>query len=398
MTVVLQDRNGFSETVSQQDRLQRLSNLNFLDPQPYQKVIRVFHRTSEGSIPSVLTTYHSNGHLHHFLEVINGRAQGSYRQYHANGKLKIEAQVTGGVADLTEAAMATWQFDGEAKVYDQAGRLEAIIPYLMGRLHGCEQRFFGHGARMSCRQFEDGTAHGPQELWSESGQLLMRAQMVRGQLHGIRHEWTAEGQLRAAEEWSEGKLMTARYPGIQAQELPVQLGVEAGCGWQPDFAGGRLIGAGEVLQGLRQGRVLRWESGGKIERSWEELNGSKNGLERLFEPSTGRTRLEMTWESGMLTGPCRCFDMQGNLESQWEMLDNQRHGRLISWYRNGRVMMLEDYDRGRLIRGEYFEMGSSSPVSRVDAGFGTATIFRPDGRPFRVISIQDGQPSPHQDS
>ena len=147
MTIVLQDRNGFSETISQQDRLEKIASKDFLSPQPYQKVIRVFARDSGGTIPSILTTYHSNGQLQHYLEVENGRACGLYRLYFPNGKLKIEARVAGGVADLTEAAIATWQFEGCTSVFYPSGKLRASIPYEGGLIHGQEKHFYENGTR-----------------------------------------------------------------------------------------------------------------------------------------------------------------------------------------------------------------------------------------------------------
>src|SRR3989339_1387660 len=68
------DRNGFSETISTKDRLARYETTDFSQPQPYQKVLRVFSKNEEGKNPSIITSYHSNGHLWQYLEISNGRA------------------------------------------------------------------------------------------------------------------------------------------------------------------------------------------------------------------------------------------------------------------------------------------------------------------------------------
>jgi antitoxin component YwqK of YwqJK toxin-antitoxin module len=394
MTVVLQDRNGFSETISQPDRLERLSKQDFESPQPYQKVIRVFARTTEGSIPSILTTYHPNGQLHHYLEVRSGRALGRYQQYFPEGQLKIESQVTGGVPDLTESAMATWLFDGEARVYHANGQLEARIPYCGGIIHGLEERFHANGQRASSRSFVRGALSGPSESWSASGKLIQKQFYADNKFHGPAEAWDQAGRQLASEQWVDGRLVYATYPQYGAINLPTALGVERGFGWRPDYEHDQLIGASEVVDGYLEGQVLRWTPSGHLERKWEQRHASKHGCEQVFDPQTGRLRLEMTWEEGALSGTCRSFDPSGAQESQWDMLANQRHGRFIAWYRNGQVMLLEEYDQGRLMRGEYFERGSMEPISRVENGFGSATIFNLEGRLRKVISIQDGKPIP----
>ena len=87
------DRNGFAETISAKDRLSRFKNTDFLTSQPYQKVLRVFGKDSEGNSSSKITSYHSNGLIWQYLEVESGRANGSYKEWHPNGMLKLSFSV-----------------------------------------------------------------------------------------------------------------------------------------------------------------------------------------------------------------------------------------------------------------------------------------------------------------
>ena len=75
------DRNGFSETVSTKERVGRFSQTDFLSPQPYQKVLRIYGRDSIGKSTSKITSYHSNGHIWQYLEISEGRANGAYREW-----------------------------------------------------------------------------------------------------------------------------------------------------------------------------------------------------------------------------------------------------------------------------------------------------------------------------
>ena len=45
------DRNGFNETISAEDRLNQYQHANFLDPQPYKKVVRVFKKKQRRENP-----------------------------------------------------------------------------------------------------------------------------------------------------------------------------------------------------------------------------------------------------------------------------------------------------------------------------------------------------------
>ena len=77
LSIQLLDRNGFSETISTKERLALHAQTDFLIPQPYQKVIRIFGRDRAGKSHSKITTYHSNGFIWQYLESVDGRAHGN---------------------------------------------------------------------------------------------------------------------------------------------------------------------------------------------------------------------------------------------------------------------------------------------------------------------------------
>ena len=61
VAIQIQDRNGFTETISTPERLENYSKVDFLSSQPFKKVLRVYK--SEGKNHSVITTYHPNGSI-----------------------------------------------------------------------------------------------------------------------------------------------------------------------------------------------------------------------------------------------------------------------------------------------------------------------------------------------
>ncbi len=132
--VQLIDRNGVNETISQKERLDVYQKVNFLEAQPYQKVVRVFKRDGEGKVVSRLTTYHDNGEVFQYLEVVGGRAKGFYKEWYENGKLRIVSYVMEGIGDLSVEAQTSWIFDGESRVWSPAGDLLAELFYEKGKI------------------------------------------------------------------------------------------------------------------------------------------------------------------------------------------------------------------------------------------------------------------------
>ena len=145
VSMQLIDRNGFSETISNRDRLSTYQTTDFLTPQPYQKILRVYGRNLTGQSTSRITSYHENGQIWQYLDVIDGRAHGHYREWFANGQLKIEAPVIEGTPDIGELSIATWVFDGLCKVYSDQGALTAEIPYAKGTLDSTSRYYFSSG-------------------------------------------------------------------------------------------------------------------------------------------------------------------------------------------------------------------------------------------------------------
>ena len=391
-TVVLQDRNGFSETVSQSDRLSRLEGVDFLSPQPYERVIRVFQRRDDGSVPSVLSCYYPNGQISELLDVVSGRAYGRYSRWHPNGQKQLEAIVMGGIADVTDRAKQTWLFDGESQVWDSEGRRIAFIPYEKGALHGQEEHYFPSGAMKERRPHFKGQLHGVCELFTESGELLQRQEYEFGQPHGKSEAWwLREHRLSANELWSRGALLQGEY-FLPDGTLVGQ--VQQGSGERVLFENGRVHRRYQVQAGQVDGLIEEFSPSGLLTRSWCETQGLRQGLERVYDAKNGRLKLELSWKDDILQGPCRSYYPDGRLESQRECSDNQIEGRCVAWYPSGQLMLLEDYQQGLLDRGEYYELGSLVPVSQVVQRHGTVTLYDASGRKTRSVPIVNGVPAP----
>jgi len=102
------DRDGFSASIRAPDRLTNYANTDFLEPQPFQKVMCVYKPDFEGAIPSFVASYYDNGQIRQHLEIKDGRAFGRYREWHENGGPRVNVSVIGGMADICPEGEKTW--------------------------------------------------------------------------------------------------------------------------------------------------------------------------------------------------------------------------------------------------------------------------------------------------
>ncbi|UZO80135.1 hypothetical protein NBT05_14410 [Aquimarina sp. ERC-38] len=82
----------------------------------------------------------------------------------------------------------------------------AKIPYLEGKKHGKEERFYHNGARAAVRYFTNGKESGTHKAWWNNGQLEFIHQFDDfGNPTGVQRDWYASGQLAKEFNYIDGK-------------------------------------------------------------------------------------------------------------------------------------------------------------------------------------------------
>lgn len=199
-SISLMDRNGINETVTNTDRLCQYERVNFLDRQPYQKVMRVFSRDSNSNVRSYITSYYENGQVKQYLEVINGRANGVYCEWHSNGTMKLYGTLVGGAADITTGSEITWLFDGCCPVWDDCGRCTAVFHYARGELEGPSTYYHPNGAIWQEGVFSKNLMEGVHKIFNDKGCLLQETNYCQGKKEGKAISYYANGAIAAEEE------------------------------------------------------------------------------------------------------------------------------------------------------------------------------------------------------
>jgi len=383
------DQNGISETVTNAERLKQYASVDFLAPHSFQKVLRVFQRDCQGDIHACITTYHPNGQLKQYLDVINGHAFGAYREWFANGQMKVDATIVGGNGDLYDGVENSWLFEGICTAWDEEGHLLAKIPYTKGKLEGVSLYYHSCGAIWKQIPFQGGNVEGMQEIFLADGSIFETTNFCKGLKEGPSRRYWKNCALAVEESYCEGRLLEGCYR--LADGTPVG-GVVGGNGFKVVFGKERVQEFQEYQDGVQAGIVRQLDKKGSVVRTFHMKNGMKDGEEISFYPRSTKPQLSIEWSEGKIHGLVKTWFPDGIQESQREMARNKKSGLLTAWYKDGSVMLIEEYDQDKLVKGEYYQQRNSSPISQVIDGKGVATFYSNNGEFIRKVNYRLGWP------
>lgn len=385
------DQNGLTETISTPDRIKQYDAVDFLCNQPYKKVMRIYSRDECGNVTAYITSYHPNGQPWQYLEVVNGRAFGMYQEWYANGQLKIEARVISGNADLDTAAQKTWLFEGLCTVWDEQGQKSAEMPYIKGLLEGLCIYYHPCGTIWKSTPCYQGKREGVQQVFMETGELLSEISFCQDEPDGYSHRYWPDGCLSTEESFTRGRLMCGCYWDRQGRMITE---VVLGHGKRTLFGKEFVSMIQEYHNGIPEGKVEIYSAKGQLCSFHHVKEGYKHGEEVQLYPGTLEPKLSLNWFQGKVQGVCRTWYKNGQLENQREMSENIKNGLLTAWYRDGSLMLIEEYDHDKLVRGEYYRRGEKRSLTEVHNGRGVATLFDPEGGFVKRIAYMNGLPEP----
>lgn len=386
------DRNGFSETISSKDRLSSFENTDFCTSQPYQKVVRVFGKSSSGNQRSEITSYHPNGQLCQYLEILNNRAHGYFREWHPNGVKKIECYVIEGTPDISEIAQTSWVFDQLSFVWDEDSNLMAEINYDKGSLEGISSYYYPNGQLEKSIPYQKNLIHGLVSLYNKEGELTEKIEYKNGLKDGAAFGFWNKNQPCYQEMYAQDLLMEGSY--FKSDGTPIAH-IKEGCGKQALFKDGYLASLIDYKKGVPEGKVELFSCEGTLSSVYHILSGQKSGEEIIYFPSKeGKLlpKLSLQWHEDAIQGVVKTWYENGILESQKEHSGNKKHGLSFAWYQDGSLMFMEEYDNEHLIKASYLKKGDKKPVSKVENGKGVATIYDSLGHFQKKITYEKGLP------
>ncbi len=405
ISVHILDFNGFSETVTNKERLQQFAQKNFIYPQQYKKVLRVFKKSSKDASDTItiITSYHENGQIHRYIECVNGRASGNFREWHDNGQEKIIAYVISGAADLDEKSIDTWTFDGPSIARSSQGKLLGIFSYKKGLLDGLSITYSPSGYIEWITEYSDGKKTGFERRQKDDGTIIEEISHKNGLRDGISRGYWPSGKLKYQEDFQSDLLKEGVYYDDSSSTAISE--VINGNGIRTIFDDERLLSQYQIIEGKRQGFVKIYNDDGSLMREFSEIDGKKHGKDILYysddalrfsdlpqDREEPMPKLMIEWRQGSITGIVETWYPTGKIESRREMKQNERDGISMCWYPDGSVMLVEEYEKGILKKGRYHKRGDTSPYSSINKGKGTATLFDQDGHIVERVEYIDGKP------
>ena len=401
LSIHIVDGNGYSETIRSKERLKNYDKSDFLDSSSYQKIFRLYEKDRNGHSPSVVTSYYENGLIKQYLEGLDGRACGRFIEWHSNGKRKLQVRVLSGTLDLDEKSKMTWMFDGPSFAYNLQGNVIAHIPYSKGFIEGTTQFFYENGKLEREALFTRGKRHGTECIWDSKGMLLERTEFRDDERDGPSiGYYPGTSTVAWVEEWNRGLLQSAEYFDQNSLVLAT---IQDGNGNRCIFDEFGLSETHEYKNGKQEGEVLIFDADNTILRRTCFKDGLKQGEELYYWNNVKDAslpnplpKLSISWNKGVIQGIVKTWYDNGIQESQKEMNQNEKHGLLTAWYRDGSLMMIEEYEHGKLKRGDYHKKGEVVAYSRIRDNKGFATLFDSEGHFLQKVQYQDGIPSDNE--
>lgn len=392
--VSLVDNEGLTESVRTQDRLKKYEGVDFLKAQPYQKILRVFNRDAHGNARSILTLYHPNGLPKQYLEALNNQASGTYREWFPNGVLKVEATIIGGSPEINTAAEKTWLFDGLASAWDEDGHLAAEIQYVKGELSGQTTHYHSNGQIWKEIPYVNNRVNGTYNIYLENGDLLQKSDYQHSVKHGPAIRYWGDGSIASEEDYEQGRLINGFYYAANGDLVAK---IENGDGIRATFGKDSISELQEYKDGLLDGKVQVFARSGQLVRLYHMKDNLNHGEEMHYYPPKSDKlqafpKLSISWYQGKVQGVVKSWYDNGVMESQREMSENNKNGLATAWYRDGQLMMIEEYDQGKLKRGDYYQRSEKLPISQVTNGKGLVTLHDSEGNFLRKLNYESGKP------
>lgn len=384
--IQVNDRNGFSETISSKDRLSKYKNENFLSSQPYKKVIRIFKNYKNNNKISKLTSYYDNGMIEQYLEALNGRAFGKYIKWHKNGKKSVEAKVIGGSAGLNSLHQSDWIFDGICRAFDKEGNLISTFNYKVGKLEKEAIYYFPSKKIKRIENYKNDFLDGKFIEFDEDGKVIYESFYEKGKKEGVAKKYFLE-KLISLEKYEKGLLKEGSY--FEKDKLISK--IKNGEGIKYIFKNGLIEKTVQYKKGKAEGKVEIFKDK-KLLKEFFIKDEKKEGEEIEYFLDTGVKKLSINWKKGGIKGFVKTYYPNSNIRSQTEIIQNKKNGISTVWYEDGNLMFIEKYEKDVLKEGSYYKKEEEVPFSEVIKGSGVATIFCEDGTILRSIKYRNSIP------
>lgn len=218
---------------------------------------------------------------------------------------------------------------------------------------------------------------------------MQTSEYVKGELSGQSRRYWEGGMIAADECYSKGLLMNGSYFDISGEPISQ---IENGAGMRAIFAKETVVELQEYKGGVLNGQIQVYDKHKCLCKSYSKKKNVKHGEYREYYSQSDIPKLSIMFYEGKIQGLVKTWYENGTQESQREMSNNMKNGLATAWYKDGSLMLIEEYDHDLLVRGEYYKKGEKIPVSQIALGNGLATLFDGDGHFIRKVNYHLKKP------
>lgn len=203
-----------------------------------------------------ITVYHPDGTVESSGTYESGVPIGEMRYFAPGGGLRLVEIVHHGV------------LDGPREEYDVNGNLRVLVPYINGRRQGLERRWHGNGEVSTEGYWAADLPSSQWRHWDPAGRLL-----------SVESFWIAEGEAVGYFE----STIDPTTGGTTAQSMKRLQGTQW-VGWRTFWHdNGVQSGLTEYVDGLREGRDVSWDRGGRKSVEGTRVADLRSGTWRFWD-------------------------------------------------------------------------------------------------------------------
>lgn len=258
------------------------------------------------------TFKHYNGKTKSTCKVKSNALDGIYKYYYSTGQLEIERYYKNGFADSVY------------KSYYINGKLKISGNFVLNDRHGVWKTYSENGKVTNEDNYEYGNLKGLSKVYHEfDGSIQKEIEYKEGDIHGSYKQYGEGGNLAYVLYFEDGYLKSYAYEGKD----------------------GKLIKPIEIKNAT--GKIVSYYKNGTKSAEIDYEDNTIHGKRNIYF-STGKPYIISERAFGEETKTKKVYYPNGNLDSEENHYEDEKHGVCKSYFLNGKIKAEENYYLGKL--------------------------------------------------
>jgi uncharacterized protein len=282
------------------------------------------------------TYYYPNGTKKKQGMLKSDKDEGEVKYFNVNGVLYLTEMYADGVQT------------GATKYYHENGKLKSELTYKEGELDGYYKRWYANGKLSTEGWYVNGNMQGTWREYNADGRKASETYYLNDDQYGWQSYFGPNGKVDQ-EEYFETGLNTCivYYDSLGKVRDSVRLKWGSGDVITHFPNSNQIRLQSKRVDGMAQGKLVRYFFDGKVETECEYKDGKANGPYKHFWHN-GKTRIECTYKDGEYDGVYKSYYQDGTLQHEWNYMNGEEEGVLKNYHANGKLAREAEYKKGEV--------------------------------------------------